>query len=277
MTLLPTSSPFDALPAPPLLHEPTRWAVFLDVDGTLLDFHDDPAGVAVSPELFATVRDLHAVLDGALALVSGRGLDDLDRLFGDPGWAMAGLHGLQLRGSDGRRRDQPIDTAVRARLQQRAEAALATLDGVQLEDKGAAIALHCRRTPERFEAMRDAALELVEGLPGYELQAGNLVMEIKPSGMDKGKAVEQLLQSPPFASRTPVYLGDDLTDEHAFEAVRAAGGWAIRVGDRTPTAAQFTLPHTVAVQHWLQRVRETLMQGVTAHGPEPTGGTDQPS
>ncbi len=267
----------DTLPPPPLLHEAGRWAVFLDVDGTLLDFHDDPAGVVVSAPLLATVRDLHAALGGALALVSGRGLDDLDRLFGRPGWAMAGLHGLQLRGSDGRRHDQPIDTAMRARLQQRAEALLATLDGVQLEDKGAAIALHCRRTPERFDAMRDAARELAEGLPGYELQAGSLVMEIKPDSMDKGKAVEQLLHRAPFASRTPIYLGDDLTDEHAFEAVRAAGGWAIRVGDRTPTAAQFTLPHTAAVQDWLQRVLETLTQGETAHGPEPTGDTGQPS
>lgn len=272
--ITPSSEP---LPPPPLPQASERWALFLDVDGTLLDFHDDPAGVAVSPDLFALLRDLYTKLDGALALVSGRGVDDLDRLFGHPGWAMAGLHGLQLRGADGVRRDQPIEPAARDLLQQRAEALVATLTDIQLEDKGIAIALHCRRSPEQYEVMREAARQLVEGIEGYELQAGNLVMEIKPAGMDKGKALDTLLPSAPFAGRRPVYVGDDLTDEHALDAARRAGGFGIRVGDRTPTAAQFTLPSPAAVQHWLLRVYDALVQGARSHVPEPDGDTDPES
>ena len=259
-------TPSTDLPAPPLPAPDARWALFLDVDGTLLDFHDDPAAVAASPELLALLQRLHAELHGALSLVSGRALADLDRLFGQP-WAMAGLHGLQLRHADGQRREHPLDTSAHSQLKQRAEAMLEALGGIELEDKGIAIALHCRRSPERFAAMRDAAAALAEAMPGYELQAGNLVMEIKPAGMDKGRAVRELLQRPPFAGRQPVYVGDDLTDEHAFDTVARAGGYGVRVGCRHPTAAQFTLPSPAAVQHWLIRVHHALMQGNSLHDP----------
>lgn len=264
------TSPAD-LPAPPLPAPGARWALFLDVDGTLLGFHDDPAAVAVPPPLLALLHDLHASLDGALALVSGRALGDLETLFGQQPWAMAGLHGLQLRHADGRRREHPLDAAAHAQLRRRAEALLGTLDGIDLEDKGIAIALHCRRSPERFDAMRDAATALAAATPGYELQAGNLVMEIKPAGMDKGRAVHELLRQPLFASRQPVYLGDDLTDEHAFDAAARAGGCGVLVGHRRPTAAQFTLPSPAAVQHWLLRVRRALMQGASPHDTTPHG------
>lgn len=241
------------LPPPPLPPANEPWGVFLDVDGTLLEFVDDPAAVAVSPTLLDLLHRLHARLDGALALVSGRGADDLDTLFSQPPWALGGLHGLQLRHADGSRNDHPVDPATRAKLQRGARELVERLDGVQLEDKGDAIALHCRRMPQRLDAMRSAAEALTGQLPGYELQAGNLVMEIKPAGMDKGKAVTELLQRPPFAGRKALYLGDDLTDEHGFEAVTAAGGFGIRIGTRTPTAARFTLPNPTAVQDWLAR------------------------
>lgn len=262
-------APLD-LPAPPPPEPDARWALFLDVDGTLLDFHVDPAGVRAAPELLTLLQNLHRALDGALALVSGRAVSDLDALFGEP-WAMAGLHGLQLRHADGTYREHPIDSSARDQLQQRAEVLVERLGDVQLENKGAAIALHCRRTPERFEAMRLAAAALADGMPGYELQEGNLVMEIKPAGMDKGKAVRELMERAPFAGRRPIYVGDDLTDEHAFDAVARAGGDGVRVGDRQPTAAHFTLPSPAAVQHWLLRVHDALLQGASQHVPAPDG------
>ena len=269
MTAPDDTAPSD-LPHPPLPAPGARWALFLDVDGTLLDFQDDPAAVAVSPDLLALLQRLHAALDGALSLVSGRTLTNLNRLFGTS-WSMAGLHGLQLRRADGSCRHHPLDAAAHAQLRQRAETLLDALDGIELEDKGIAIALHCRRSPERFEAMRDAAAALADAMPGYELQAGNLVMEIKPAGMDKGRAVRELLRQPPFAGRQPIYLGDDLTDEHAFDTVARAGGCGIRVGHRRPTAAQFTLPSPAAVQHWLLRVHRALMQGTSPHDIAPQG------
>ncbi|MDE1962439.1 MAG: trehalose-phosphatase [Xanthomonadaceae bacterium] len=252
------------LPAPPVPANACRWALLLDVDGTLLDFRDDPAAVAVDDALRRRLSDLHRLLDGALALVSGRALADLDRLFGAP-WAMAGLHGLELRHADGRRQDTPVHAASLERLRLGARRLVGCLDGVQLEDKGRAIALHCRRHPDRYDSLLAAAAELADSLEGYELQAGNLVTEIKPKGMDKGRAVDALLAQPPFRGRPPVYLGDDLTDEHAFVAVAAHRGWAIRVGDRTPTVARFTLPSPAAVQHWLGRVHDAIQRGDASH------------
>ncbi|HET6433323.1 trehalose-phosphatase [Dyella sp.] len=265
-TPAPITAP-DTLPAPPLPAPDAHWALFLDVDGTLLDFQDDPAAVQVSEPLLTLLQGLHRMLGGAMALVSGRALDDLDALFARP-WAMAGLHGLQLRHADGRRHDHPVDATAREQLVQRAASLAQQLD-VQLEDKGAAIALHCRRMPQRFDAMREAAELLAQGTPGYELQAGNLVMEIKPAGMDKGKALRELMRQPPFAGRRPVYVGDDLTDEHAFDAAAREGGDGVLVGARRPTAARFTLPSTAAVQHWLLRVHDALMQGASPHVPAP--------
>ena len=271
------TAPASHLPAPPLPARDAGWALFLDVDGTLLDFVDDPAAVTVQPSLRTLLQQLHQSLGGALSLVSGRTLADLDALFMEPAWAMAGLHGLQLRHADGERIDTAIDTVARARLQRGAEAIVAELGDVQLEDKGAAIALHCRRAPARLKALAEAARALADGLPGYELQAGNLVMEIKPTGMDKGKAVSELLRRPPFTERIPVYVGDDLTDEHGFAAAARAGGFGIRVGDRTPTSGLFTLPGPAAVHAWLLRVHHALAQGDPPYGPFPGEGTAESS
>lgn len=251
----PASAP---LPAPPLPRPTQRWALFLDVDGSLLDFADDPAAVVVSPVLHAALQALYEQLDGALALVSGRGVADLDRLFHAPGWALAGLHGYELRHADGRQRELAVAPQDQARMRAAVQALAARLDGVQLEDKQHAMALHCRRNPERLPALREAAQTVAATLPGYELQPGNLVMEFKPAGMDKGRVVEELMQTPPFAGRVPVYLGDDLTDEHAFDAVNRAGGISVRVGGREPSQARFTLPSPHAVHAWLDQVRDAL-------------------
>ncbi|HEV2620577.1 MAG TPA: trehalose-phosphatase [Frateuria sp.] len=245
-----------SLPAPPLPGPDQRWALFLDVDGCLLEFADDPAAVVVSSALRGLLHALHERLGGAMALVSGRGVADLDRLFGTPPWAMAGLHGYQLRQAHGRYRELAVDPYDQVRMRAAVEALAARLEGVQLEDKHHAMALHCRRAPAQLPALREAARALAAELPGYELQPGDLVMEFKPSGVDKGGAVEELMQHRPFAGRTPVYLGDDLTDEHAFAAVNRAGGISVRVGQREPSQARFTLPSPGAVQAWLERVRD---------------------
>jgi trehalose 6-phosphate phosphatase len=246
------------LPAPPLPRSPPRWALFLDVDGCLLEFAADPAAVAPAPGLRALLQSLHDRLDGAFALVSGRGVDDLARIFGDPRWTLAGLHGHELRFDDGRRRLPDVDPAARAHMRAAVQDLAARLEGVQLEDKHHALALHCRRAPHRWPALRAAAEALAPGLPGYELQPGDLVMEFKPIGMDKGRVVVELMRQPPYAGRRPVYLGDDLTDEYAFAAVNQADGVSVRVGTREPSQARFTLPSPAAVQAWLGRVREAL-------------------
>lgn len=253
------------LPAPPLPAAGAGWALLLDVDGTLLDFVDDPRAVRVDAALLTLLDALHEAAGGALALVSGRRLDDLDRLFGRPRWAAIGLHGLELRPAAGKLRRHAVPPPQQARMQREARALAARFAGVQLEDKQQAIALHCRQSPAELQRLHDAAIAVVARLPGYELQAGNQVLEFKPGGMDKGRAVRELLQHEPFAGRLPAYLGDDLTDEHAFDAVNRAHGLSIRVGDRHPSAARFTLPDPAATIAWLARVLGALTQGAPAH------------
>ena len=278
------STPFPAtattptpLPAPPLPTAEAGWALLLDVDGTLLDFADDPGAVRVPDPLLALLDVLHDATDGALALVSGRRLDDLDRLFGRPRWAAIGLHGLELRTRAGESQRHPVGPAQQTQMQRAAHALAARFEGVQLENKQQAVALHCRRSPAAFEQLRVAALAAVSHLSGYELQPGHQVLEFKPRGMNKGRAVRELLQHEPFAGRLPVYLGDDLTDEHAFEAANGAHGLSIRVGARHPSAARFTLPDPVATIAWLGRVRDALTQGIPAHArASDRGDTRQP-
>ncbi|MFC5435901.1 trehalose-phosphatase [Rhodanobacter umsongensis] len=251
-------APRDPLPPPPLPDAGACWAVFLDVDGTLLDFADDPLSVRPGASLLALLHALHQALDGALALVSGRELADLDRMFAASHWAAAGLHGLQLRHADGGRRNFAVVPADQAHMREAARALAGHFEGVQMEDKQAAIALHCRRAPAQWASLHEAAAALVAQLPGYELQPGNLVLEFKPVGMDKGHAVLELLQRAPFAGRRPVYLGDDLTDEHAFASINSRHGLSVRIGTRQPSLAEFTLPGPAAAEAWLSRVLDAL-------------------
>jgi trehalose 6-phosphate phosphatase len=258
-------APHDPLPPPPLPDASARWAIFLDVDGTLLDFADDPLAVRPDAALLELLHALHRRLDGALALVSGRELTDVDRLFDSAHWAAAGLHGLQLRHADGERRDFAVAPAQQARMRDVAHTLAARFDGVQLEDKHAAIALHCRRAPAQLPALHEAAIAVMTHLPGYELQPGNLVLEFKPTGMDKGCAVLELLQHAPFVDRRPVYLGDDLTDEHAFASINSRHGLSVRIGTREPSLADFTLPGPAAAEAWLSRVLDALTHGAPTH------------
>lgn len=262
------------LPAPPLPAAHENWALFLDVDGSLIDFADRPERVHVSKTLIGLLWELHATLGGAVALVSGRSIEDLMRLFGAPSWAMAGIHGLQLRHADGGRRDIELDHAEQQRLRAAVSGMATRLPHVLVEDKGVAIALHDRSGDPGMRTLREAADVLLEELPDYELQMGHRVIEIKPAGMDKGQAVAELLAREPFHGRMPVYVGDDFTDEHGFATANLENGISIRVGTREPSLAQYTLSSPAAAQAWLARVLHAL--GVTLDDQHP-GGTRQHS
>jgi trehalose 6-phosphate phosphatase len=242
------------LPPPPNPDQGQPWALFLDVDGTLLDFVDDPAAVRVSPPLLRSLDALHQRLGGALALVSGRTIADLDRLFQRPSWPAAGLHGFERRGSSAAIERLSVDADQVEELRRTATALARQLPGIRVEDKGFAVALHYREAPEQGDALKLAAAALAEELPDFELQPGNHVVEFKPRGMDKGMAVASLLETTPFSGRLPVYIGDDLTDEHGFLAANVHGGFSIRVGDREPSDATYMLPDVASVHAWLQEL-----------------------
>lgn len=243
----------DAIPAPPAPGADDEWALFLDVDGTLLDFASHPGGVQVGSQLHEDLARLRERLHGALALLSGRTLEQLDDLFGWRDYAAAGLHGAQLRLADGR---SSVDDGARlAALRALAESRMATMQGVLLEDKHQALALHYRNAPNQRELVEQLARELLQRAGhDFTLQHGNHVVELKPAGADKGRALALLMDGEPFRGRQPWALGDDLTDEHAFEEVNARGGVSVVVGARRPTHANFALddPHTVRA--WLSGI-----------------------
>jgi len=243
------------LQAPPL--PAIDCCLFLDVDGTLIDFTSNPAGARADPELKAMLQALRSGLGGALALVSGRSLASLDRMFDPLRAAAAGLHGIERRSATGvlhgdNRPDARLDPA-RAVL----HAFTADRPNTLLEDKARALALHFRAAPhlepEARAAMRAIAAQLGEE---YQVLDGNMVVELKPSHYTKGTAIEAFLQEPPFLHRKPVFIGDDLTDCDGFAAVEAHGGMSIAVGDRV--SAQHGCEDPQAVRAWLGRFASSL-------------------
>lgn len=236
-------------PPPPLLDD--ACALFLDVDGTLLEFAVQPGLVRVPLGALEIIGRISDRLGGALALVSGRPLSELDHLFDPLELPMAGLHGQEFRGAT----SCPLPRSGDALSALRHEAALLAErhPGVLVEDKGANLALHWRAAPTAAAAVADWAHAWLPQLSGYRLQPGDHVIELVPADVDKGRAVHTLLAEAPFQGRTPVFIGDDLTDEYGFAAANAAGGWSVLVGEREPSQAQYGLAHPTAVHDWLRR------------------------
>lgn len=237
-------------PRPPPID--SSWALFLDVDGTLIDFAPHPDAVRVPDRLPGLLRALHRRLGGALALVSGRSLEALDALLAPLRLSAAGLHGLELRNGDATRRSPPAPEALE-RVLAEARAFIAQRPGAIIEDKGSSIGLHWRGAPRHAAALTAFAEAAVQRLPGYRLQHGNQVVELRPAGANKGDAIAALAAEPPFLGRHPVFVGDDLTDEHGFAAVNARDGTSILVGTREPSAARHGLTDTAAVLSWLEQ------------------------
>lgn len=226
------------------------WALFLDVDGCLLELADAPDEVTVPPPLPGLLERLADRLDGALALVSGRALASLDTLFAPLQLTAAGLHGLERRSLVATVPAPPRSAALES-VHEEARSLADGFPGAIVEDKGAALGLHWRRAPHAAGTLRAFAEAALPRLPGYRLQHGDHVVELRPAEGDKGAAIRALLDEPPFRGRVPVFAGDDITDESGFAIVNALGGVSVLVGDRTPSAAHFGLRDPAAVRAWL--------------------------
>ncbi|MFA7505339.1 MAG: trehalose-phosphatase [Burkholderiaceae bacterium] len=206
-------------------------ALFLDVDGTLLDIAMRPDEVIVPPGLRRALARIHDGLDGAVALVSGRPVDELDRLFAPLRLPAAGAHGAHWRthsaGDTERLPDIALPAAIRADL----TALQARHPGLILEDKQSSIAIHFRERPALARALATAVTGIVEaaGDNSVTVLPGKAVLEVKRSGFDKARAIRILMASEPFTGRRPVFIGDDVTDRVALDAVSAAGGIALSV------------------------------------------------
>ena len=232
------------------------WALFLDLDGTLLDLAETPEKVVRPAGLVEDLSVASDKLDGALAIVTGRPIAIVDQLLRPLKLPAAGQHGAELRLSPKeaafRLPTAPIDAALRSMVLQAASA----FPGVDVEDKGQTLALHYRGAPLAGEPLRrQVAGILADSGNGLDLGQGKLVMEIRDSRYSKGTAVEAFMGEPGFAGRLPIFIGDDETDKDGFAAAERLGGLAWRVGGET---AAFGGP--ADVRTWLSDLPSRLNQ-----------------
>lgn len=239
-----------SLAAPPPL-DTDKHALFLDLDGTLVDFAARPEHVVASEDLRCLLMRLAQAMNGALALITGRTIASADTVLHAALLHVAGVHGFELRSTSGVARAfddiSPLTTAL---VEARTLASSGALNA-DIEDKGAALALHYRRTPHCADATRRTAASLAER-HGLNLVEGKMVIELKLGNFTKADAVRRFMRTAPFAGRLPIGVGDDITDEDAFREVAELGGRSILVGEERPTAAHWRLADTRAVYTWLE-------------------------
>ena len=239
------------MPIPIPWIDPNGYALFLDVDGTLLDFQSRPETTVSDSMLNGLLLQLDSRLKGALALVSGRYLNDIDRIFSPHRFAAAGSHGLELR-TCGEAGTEPSHTSRPPALIQRAHDLAARWPGAFVEIKPYGVAVHYRNAPAAEGAVRSWAKKEHALSSQMLVLNGKMVCELTSSKAGKGTAIRQLLSKPAFHGRRPIFIGDDITDEPGFESVNALQGLSIHVGDSAATAAHHRLTDVEAVHAWLR-------------------------
>lgn len=245
-------------PSAPAMPAPSRFslrtdAFLLDVDGTILDIAPSPEDVVAPESLKSTLAKLQQNTNGAVALVSGRAVAALDRLFAPLVLAAVGCHGAEWRTEP----DHPVEARFQALPDEIRHSLIGLVSDqpkIRIEDKGYTLAFHYRRAPELGPKLEQRVRAWVAPLASnLRVLTGKCVIEVKPRHFDKGEAVKALMRSPTFLHRRPVFLGDDTTDEDAFAAVRDLEGVGISVG-RHMADAELMLPNPHAARLWLGRI-----------------------
>ncbi|MTD39423.1 trehalose-phosphatase [Erwinia sp. CPCC 100877] len=236
---------------PPFI--PGHFGFFFDLDGTLAEIQPRPERVFIPEPVRQLLGQLAEMTQGAVALISGRSIAELDELAAPLHFPLAGVHGAERRDIHDKTHRFELAPALVARLQQSLTRGLSPLDGTWLENKGAAFALHYRQAPQHACAVMTLAQEVVAQHQELVLQPGKCVVEIKAQTVNKGAAIEAFMNEPPFSGRRPLFIGDDLTDESGFVVVNRLHGISIKVGEGE-TRAQFRLPDVGEVHRWLAQV-----------------------
>lgn len=237
-------------------------ALFLDIDGTLLDLAPTPHAVVIPDDLASVLKTLEAALGGALALVTGRGLADVDRLFAQGHFIIGAQHGAELRGPARLAPSGPAAFSTLERLRPKLEAIMPDWPGLLLEDKGRSVALHYRQNQGLAPELKSLVSRIVaRETDEIELLEGKCVFEIKLRAFDKGGVVRALMAVPPFERRIPLFVGDDETDRTGMATARSLGGCAIRVGDKRDLKADGYLPSPAATRAWLRNLADRLEEG----------------
>lgn len=212
------------MPHPPTDLPLAATALFLDFDGTLAGFVEDPMAVTVAPEVCARLSDLQTRLDGALAIVTGRSIEAIDRFLDGRVRTVAGVHGHLVRHPDGVLREASIDKAAFNQVLEALQLFALPREGVMVEVKPNAVALHYRRAPHEADHARDAVEAAVAPHPAFHVQPGKFVFEVIGDAENKGSAIAALMKLPAFTGRRPVFVGDDATDEAGFVTVNELDG-----------------------------------------------------
>ncbi|WP_246494838.1 trehalose-phosphatase [Brenneria izadpanahii] len=240
--------------SPPLpVSDGRRYAFFFDVDGTLAEIRPQPDAVVIPSSVRDNLQALSAACRGALALVSGRPIEQLDKLVAPLKLPLAGVHGAERRDGEGNLHRLALPAEVTVPLRRMLEQAIAAMPGALLEAKGMAFALHYRQAAAYRPQILKLAESAVAQFPQLTLQPGKCVVEIKPQGIDKGAAINAFMREAPFNGRIPVFIGDDLTDEKGFLAVNAMQGVSVKVGDGSGHA-RYRLKQVTDVYHWLEQI-----------------------
>ncbi|WP_250526056.1 trehalose-phosphatase [Caballeronia sp. GAWG2-1] len=232
-------------------------AFFFDFDGTLVELASTPDGIFVPRSVPDILAALRRATNNAVAVVSGRGIDNIDSFLQMPDLPVAGMHGAERRDSNGDVQRIGFNDERLLRMEHALEGVVSANPGMLLEIKGAALALHYRNAPDRELAARAATERLVaQYADAYVLQPGKMVYEIKPKDVDKGRAVRAYMSEPPFTGRKPVFIGDDLTDEKGFAVVNEFDGLSIKVGPGD-TVARARIESVELLLDWLQVIAGT--------------------
>lgn len=227
-------------------------AVFLDFDGTLAPIQEEADKVALPEGGAEIILNLSRILGGAVALISGRGLQDLSGRVPKEVWRF-GNHGL-YSAHPGKQATAPM-TFLPDDFMEGLTALTETLRGVEIETKGPVVALHYRKAPNAETDLREKLPLLAANFPDYNLQEGKCIFEIKPKGANKGECLRKAMNTSPFRGRRPVMIGDDTTDEDAFKVVNELGGMSIKVGEED-TSARYRLPDVAAVYIYLKEFHD---------------------
>ena len=245
--------------SPPPLSSDRRWALFLDVDGTLTPLMDRPEDVQLTENVISLIEKLNQRLQGALAVVSGRAIDNLTPLLSPLDIAMAGQHGAERRDQYGHHQSdipQSLVDHVRDALHEFAE----QHTGLSIENKGGSLALHYRNAPEMHTRAREYIDDLLADCDGQmTAHEGKCVIELRTSSDHKGDAIRAFMDKPPFVGRIPVFLGDDVTDEDGFGTIIELDGLTIKVGEGE-TCATYWLEGPEQVAQWLSDSLDSLKE-----------------
>jgi trehalose 6-phosphate phosphatase len=240
----------------PLISDLRASALFLDLDGTLANIVEEPAKVNVTRQTLAALSSLNESLAGALAIVSGRTLEDIDRLLDPLRLPLAGVHGTLRRSSDGSLHRSHVDEDIFRDIIGHLGDRLGAEKGIFVEPKPGAVAVHYRARPDLEMICHEVLQGIVTENAGLRLQRGKMVAEVLAEGINKGEAIRAFLSESPFIGRRPIFVGDDVTDESGFAAVNDAGGVSIKIG-AGETLAQFRIEKRAQFQDWLIGLSQT--------------------